>query len=69
METKKVVFALSRNLLFPSFGRMEANKITERRKSSNRGGTPGLVVMGDDSCLSGRGFESRRRLLDGHFSH
>ena len=22
------------------------------------GGSPGLVVMGDDSCLRGRGFES-----------
>ena len=31
------------------------------------GGSPGLVVMGDNSCLKGRGFESRRHLLDGHF--
>ena len=31
------------------------------------GGCPALVVMGDDSCLKGRGFESRRRILDGHF--
>ena len=30
------------------------------------GGSPGLVVMGDDSCLRGHGFESRRRILDGH---
>ena len=28
---------------------------------------PGLVVMGDDSCLKGRGFESWRHILDGHF--
>ena len=27
------------------------------------------MVMGDDSCLKGRGFESRHRILDGHFSH
>ena len=35
------------------------------------GGSPGLVVMGGDSCSKGRGFESRRRILDGHdiFSH
>ena len=35
------------------------------------GGSPSLVVMGDDSCLRGRGFESRCRFLDGHgiFSH
>ena len=30
------------------------------------GGSPGLVVMGGDSCSKGRGFESRRRILDGH---
>ena len=24
------------------------------------------MVMGDDSCLRGRGFKSRRRILDGH---
>ena len=27
----------------------------------------GLVVMGDDSCLKGRGFESWHCVLDGHF--
>ena len=25
------------------------------------------MVMGDDSCSKGSGFESRRRILDGHF--
>ena len=33
------------------------------------GASPGLVVMGDDSCLKGHGFESRHRILEGHFSH
>ena len=35
------------------------------------GGSPGLVVMGDDSWLRGCGFESRRHILDGikKFSH
>ena len=33
------------------------------------GRSPGLVVMGGDSCSKGRGFESQRRILDGHFSH
>ena len=34
-------------------------------------GSPGLVVMGDDSCSKGCGFKSWRRILDGHdfFSH
>ena len=33
---------------------------------SNLGGSPGLVVMGDDSCLRGCEFESRHHKLDGH---
>ena len=35
----------------------------------NLHGSPGLVVKGGDSCSKGRGFESRLRILDGHFSH
>ena len=31
------------------------------------GGSPGLVEIGGDSCFKGRGFESQRRILDGHF--
>ena len=31
------------------------------------GTSPGLVVIGDNSCLRGRGFESWRHILDGHF--
>ena len=31
------------------------------------GGSPGLMVMGGDSCSKGRGFESRHHILDGHF--
>ena len=37
---------------------------------SNNGisrGSPGLVVMGRDSCSEGRGFEFQHRILDGHF--
>ena len=30
---------------------------------------PGLVVMGDDSSLKGRGFKSWHHILDWHFSH
>ena len=32
-----------------------------------RGGSPGLVVMGGDSCSRGHGFESKYHILDGHF--
>ena len=28
--------------------------------------SPGLVVMGGDSCFEGRGFKSQCRILDGH---
>ena len=33
------------------------------------GGSPGLVVMGGDSCYEGRGLESQHHILDGHFSN
>ena len=48
---------------------------THRRGNYHRknnlllGGSPGPVVMGRDSYSKGRGFDSRRRKLDGHFSH
>ena len=31
--------------------------------------SPGLVVMGEDSCSECLGFESQHCILDGHFSH
>ena len=31
--------------------------------------SPGLVVMGGDSCSEGFGFEFQHRIQDGHFSH
>ena len=33
------------------------------------GGSPGLVVMGGDSCAKSREFESWHHIMDGHFSH
>ena len=38
-------------------------------KWCQKGGCPGLVVMGGDSCPEGLGFESLHHILDGHFSH
>ena len=32
----------------------------------NKKPSPGLVVMGGDSCSEGHGLESRRLILDGH---
>ena len=39
------------------------------KASFNKGGSPGLVVTGGGSCSKGCRFESRHRILDGHFSH
>ena len=38
-------------------------------KKPTKGRSPGLVVMGGDSCSKGRGFKFQHRILDGHFSH
>ena len=37
------------------------------KKVTEEVGSPGLVVKGRDSCSEGCGFESRHRILDGHF--
>ena len=38
--------------------------------SVSSGGSPGLVVIGDDSCWRGHGFKLRHHILDDiHFSH
>ena len=34
-----------------------------------RGGSSGLVVMGQDSCSEGHRFKSRHHMLELHFSH
>ena len=36
---------------------------------NSMGGSPGLVVMGGDSCSKGCGFKSWHCILDGHYSH
>ena len=38
-------------------------------KSQIKKKSPGLVVMGADSCSKGCGFKSQHRIFDGHFSH
>ena len=37
------------------------------RQTKTEAGRPGLVVMGNDSCLESRGFEPWHCILDGHF--
>ena len=37
---------------------------TVRQQFVSLGGSPGLVVLGGDSCYEGRGLESWHRILD-----
>ena len=39
----------------------------DTKQRTRYGGSPGLVVMGDDSCLRGCGFKSQCCILDGYF--
>ena len=72
-----VILNLSRNCFtVPQQLRLsdDDNNVIEQRNLRMKmclGGSPGLVVMGGDSQSTGCGFESRRRILDGHdiFSH
>ena len=43
-------------------------KIYSKLKASKMGGSPGLMVIGGDSCYVGCGFESQYQMLDGPFS-
>ena len=47
------------------------SNMTHDKDSNQLDRSPGLVVMGDDSCSIGRGFESWHRIPDGRdiFSH
>ena len=47
------------NIQFKSFQ-------TVVKPKASMGGSPGLEVMGDGSCLRGHGFESQRTILHGH---
>ena len=55
---------------YQMFLRSSQNNIKDEMVKWNReyllSGSPGLVVMGGDSRSEGCGFESRRRILDGH---
>ena len=65
---KTFQFSTEKFLLFLEGGIIPWYAIGLRSKVTLKwGGSPGLVVMGDDSCSRGCGFESRRRILDGHF--
>ena len=42
-------------------------QLFELQPSGHKGGSPGVVVSGDDSCSRGRGFESRCVIYWMHF--
>ena len=52
--------------LFVAKGFTKVPKVQKIAQSGHTGGTPGLVVMGDDSCLRGYAFESQRCILAEH---
>ena len=43
------------------------NNVREANSLLSLGESPGLVVMGGESCTRGRGFESWHWMVDGHF--
>ena len=47
----------------------KAHKLSGEKLGQLAGGRPGLVVMGGGSCSNGYEFESRCRVLNGHFSY
>ena len=47
----------------------EKRKLRKISKKISMGGSPGLVVMGGDSCSKDCEFESWLHILDGHFPH
>ena len=73
-QARNVPFEL-KSLIHPVFQLFGFNhqkrRITTLGKYFDKGGSPGLVVMGGDSCSEGCGYKSRCRTLDGHdiFSH
>ena len=46
-----------------------ARRLGQINLSLNQGVSPGLVIVGDDSCSRGRGFKSQDQILDRYFSH
>jgi len=48
--------------------KIKEEKIILQKKTHKLGGSPGLMVMGGDSCYEGHVFESQHRILDGHFN-
>ena len=56
--------ALEMKMKFPRFIFIQKKKW--RKIICGMGGSPGLVVMGGDSCSKGGEFESQHRILDGH---
>ena len=48
--------------------KIKEEKIILQKKTHKLGGSPGLMVMGGDSCYEGCGFESHHQIQDGHFT-
>ena len=68
MLINKEIIWESTKLIRPHSKAILQDNLHNKLRAREYGGSPGLVVMGGDSCSKGRGFESRYCILDGHFS-
>ena len=60
------IICRSRNIVTAERKCQKVNAVRFNLTIFQLGGSPGLVVMGDDSCSRGCGFESQCHILDGH---
>ena len=74
MELLQLCSSLITFLVLPSISLSRANAVKPfifpaSKTNLCKGGSPGLVVIGGDSCTEGCGFESQHWILDEPFSH
>ena len=68
MDITAIWTQLEVNRIHTSLQSPIGNKVKEfcRQRKTVLGGSPGLMVMGDDLCSRGQGFESQQCELDGN---
>ena len=66
---KKMHMMILRRPPYKTFFLLKCSSARTVLSTHSQGGSPGLVVMGGDSCSKGCGFKSWHCILDGHYSH
>ena len=59
--------AFRQSIIRHRLGHLNNKKIQKTNNNFILGESPGLLVMGGDSCSKGCGFKSQHHILDGHF--